>query len=156
MDIKVKWLKPLELKEDRKGNLIYVCPNAGKLPNKPGVYAFVRAFGGMYEPVYVGETQNLRSRIRQHLENNLRLMRAIENLDKGKRCVLAGVINLRPGQRSATVQRILQDALIRHCLSEGHELLNRQGVNPRVHTVAFSGNRTSENLFGRRMLVQAE
>lgn len=156
MQIDVRWQKPQELKEDKKGNLIYACPQLSKIPAKAGVYAFLRKFGNSYEPVYVGETSNLRNRIRQHLENNLRLMRAIENLDNGKRVVLAGVIRLRPGQRAVTVQRLLQEALIRHCLSEGYELLNKQGVNPKVHKIAFSGNRVSEGVFGRKMLVQAQ
>lgn len=83
MDIDVRWQKPLELKEDRQGNLIYVCPQLSKVPTKAGVYVFLRRFGSTYEPAYVGETSNLRVRVRQHLENNLRLMRAIENLDNG-------------------------------------------------------------------------
>jgi hypothetical protein len=156
MEIDVKWQKALELKEDRKGNLIYACPQQSKIPEKAGVYVFLRKFGKSYEPLYVGETGNLRRRIRQHLENNLRLMRAIENLEIGKRLILVGVIRFKPGQKALTVQRLLQEALIRHCLSGGHELLNQHGVSPKVHTVAFAGNRVSENVFGRRLLVQAQ
>ncbi len=100
-------------------------------------------------PLYVGETGNIRTRLQQHLKNNVRLMKGIQRVRNGKRIFLFGKVRLKPGQKPEKVRSVLQRTLIERALSKGHELLNDKGVKTPVHTVRSTGNRYSEQIAGR-------
>ena len=94
--------------------------------------------GSSFEALYIGQSNNLRLRTRGHL-NNLRLMRHIEAAKTGRRLVILGHPLTRPGQRLPKVLNVLEKALIRHFLAEGHDLVNQQGVRIRRHEIESSG-----------------
>lgn len=157
MDIRLRWLEPFDLIE---GNgLIYDVEEDDwdYIADAPGVYIFARAHGDAVAPLYIGRATSLSERIWQQLNNNVRLMRGLEDAQAGYRVLLIGELLLRPGQRIATVLRLVESALIRSALVEGFELLNIQGTRTPVHTVTSSGNREARSwLPDRRILLQSD
>jgi hypothetical protein len=137
MKLDIVWEKPITLKHSVNESLTYTI-SLDKLPEKPGIYIFARHWGKSYEALYVGKSNNLRGRINGHL-NNLKLMKHIENAKNGKRVIIIGQPHLRPGHKIDTVLPTLERAFIRHFLSEGHDLVNKQGVRIRRHEINSGG-----------------
>lgn len=137
MRLAVEWTRPIPLKDAAKQNLMYSVL-LDKLPPVPGVYVFGRRWGGQFEALYVGKANRIRNRVKVQL-NNLRLMQHLKNAKAGKRIVLAGCIVTKPGQQRDRCLPLVERALIRYFLSEGHDLVNKQGVRLRRHEVASSG-----------------
>ena len=108
------------------------------LTTDAGVYIFGREWGGDFEALYVGKANNIRRRLKGQL-NNLRLMQHVRDAKSGSRVVLAGVLVPRPGQQVERCLPILERTLIRHFLSEGHDLVNVQGARLRQHEVESTG-----------------
>lgn len=137
MKIDVEWGRPLRLKDGKAENLIYTV-KPDKLPSAPGVYVFGRSFGKSFQALYVGKATRIRGRVKSQL-NHVKLMQHLKGAKAGKRLVLAGRVLARPGQPLAKVLRLAERAFIRHFLSEGHELVNKQGTRIRRHKVLSSG-----------------
>lgn len=138
MRLAVEWTRPIPLKDAAKQNLMYSVL-LDKLPPVPGVYVFGRRWGGQFEALYVGKANRIRNRVKVQL-NNLRLMQHLKNAKAGKRIVLAGCIVTKPGQQRDRCLPLVERALIRYFLSEGHDLVNKQGVRLRRHEVSSAGN----------------
>lgn len=137
MNLQVEWSRPIRLRNASKDNMIYGV-DLHKFPSAAGVYIFGRWWGSQFEALYVGKADNVRSRIKTQL-NNLRLMQYLRNAKNGMRVVLAGKLITRRGQRLAKSLNLSERALIRHFMSEGHKLVNKQGVQFRRHELASSG-----------------
>jgi hypothetical protein len=133
----VEWSRPIPLRSGRREGLIYALDLDSADPD-PGVYVFARKWGSSYEALYVGKADNMRRRLRGQL-NNLRLMRHVESAKNGRRLVIPGYAVTKPGQQISKVLTTLERALIRHFLSEGHDLVNKQGARIRRHEIASSG-----------------
>lgn len=88
--------------------------------------------------MYVGKANGIRGRVKNQL-NNLRLMQHLKNAKAGKRIVLAGRIVTKPGQQLDRSLPLIERALIRYFLSEGHDLVNKQGTRLRRHELSSSG-----------------
>jgi len=117
--------------------LIYLA-DLPKLPTTSGVYVMGRRWGSDFEALYVGKATNIRARVQSQL-NNLRLMQHLRNAKTGSRVVLAGRILARPGQRMEQCMELVERALIRYFLSEGHDLVNKQGTRIRRHEIESEG-----------------
>lgn len=150
MRIDLTWEKPVRLK---KVNQIYDCPGLARISNKAGVYVFARTFGTLVVPLYIGQAKWLKSRITQQL-NNLRLMTSIMQADIGRRILLVARVKLHRGQQKKKVLDIVESSLIKHALAQGHDLLNKQGVKTRVHTIKSKGNHSSKQVAPLTMLVE--
>lgn len=137
MKLHVEWGRPLQLKDASRDNMIYNL-DLGKIPTGAGVYIFGRRWGSQFEALYVGKANNIRGRIKEHL-NNLRLMQHLRNAKSGKRILLAGKILTKPGQRLPKTLALTERALIRHFLAEGHDLVNLQGTRLRRHELQSIG-----------------
>jgi hypothetical protein len=137
MILNYEWGRPLVLRDASKLNLIYTTA-IDKLPDASGIYIFGRRYGKSFEALYVGQATNIRGRVRGQF-NNLRLMQHLRNAKTGKRIVLAGRFYAKPGQKLKKSMDLAELALIRHFLSEGHDLVNKQGVRLRRHEVESSG-----------------
>jgi len=152
LNIHATWANPIELLPGSEKNLIYRIGDLGRVPETAGVYVFARRYGSHVVPLYIGETLNLRKRLEEHL-NNVSIMKGIENAPAGKRLYLFARVQTKRGQNIDRVLNVLQRALIEHALSVGHDLLNLQLTKTKLHKIEFQGNRTSEKLFTRTMLV---
>ena len=103
-----------------------------------GIYVLGRRWGNEFEALYVGKATGLRGRVKSQL-NNLRLMQHLKNAKGGKRIILTGRMISKPGQRLEQSLLLVERALIRYFLSEGHDLVNKQGTRLRRHEIASSG-----------------
>jgi len=137
MKISVKW-KRLKLRKGAREGLIYVI-DLDKIPDSAGVYVLGRKHGQRCEALYVGKALELKGRVKGQL-NNLKLMRHVQKADKGERFLLFGEVITKPGQNSKDVIRIVEKTLIRHFMSEGHDLVNKQGTSIREHEIDCDGN----------------
>ena len=61
-----------------------------------------------------------------------------------------GVFNARPGQSPDKCLPIIERALIRYFLSEGHDLVNKQGTRLRRHEILSEGRHP--NLFVPKLM----
>jgi len=137
MRLHVEWTRPIPLRKAKEQNALYGI-DLDKLPRSPGIYIFGRRYGQSFEALYVGKANKIRSRVRSQL-NNLRLMQHLKNASAGKRILLAGQFTAKPGQRQPKSLALAERALIRHFLSEGHDLVNQQGTRLRRHELASDG-----------------
>ncbi|MBY0412598.1 MAG: GIY-YIG nuclease family protein [Bdellovibrionales bacterium] len=152
MKIEASWSDPIILEKDKTGNLIYTL-NIFDLPVEPGVYVFARRHGNKIVPIYIGETLSIRGRVKGHL-NSLSLMRSIENSPNGGKFLIYCTVKSSSKERAKKHIKILEKALIIHAQSEGHELFNKQGTKLPTDSIHFTGNRTSEAIAPRVILIK--
>ena len=150
--ISIAWQPPLQLYSGYRENLIYTC-DVSAVPAVAGVYAFGRAFGWRFAPIYIGETQNLRVRIEQHL-NSVALMMALQSARNGTRYVHVGVLEGRRGQNEKSALQRAERAMIKYALAQGHELVNDRGTKTPYDEIQFSGNRDCARVFGTSMHLE--
>jgi hypothetical protein len=136
MKLHVEWGQPIPLRANRDG--ISYDIDLEKITDYPGVYVFGRRHGDHFEALYVGSSMNIRSRVKGHL-NNLQLMKYLRTARTGKRILLAGRLITKRGQQVEKCIVLSERALIRHFLSEGHELVNKSGTKIRRHELESTG-----------------
>lgn len=149
-----QWSQPLTLKDGSRHNLVYFVEGVENIPEKPGVYVFARKHGKKVSPIYIGQAQKLRTRIQQQL-NSVPLMVGIWNAPNGSRILLYCEAQLKAGQNRKKVLGLIENTLIDHALSEGCELLNKQGTKRPTHSLIFRGNRYSEAVAPRKMFIKS-
>jgi len=137
VNLQIEWCRPIQLKDATSEGQFYGL-DLGKVTSSAGVYIFGRRWGSQFEALYVGKAGNIQRRLRGHLDS-LKLMQHIRNAKIGKRVLLAGDLITRPGQRLGRCLALSERALIRHFLSEGHDLANIQGMKMRRHELESSG-----------------
>jgi hypothetical protein len=137
MKLQLEWTRPISLKDGSRQNLIYSVDKS-KLPKIAGIYVFGRRYGSNFEALYVGKGGDIRGRIGQQLER-VPLMKHLQKAKSGKRIVLSGRFNSRSGQQEAKYLKLIERALIRYFLSEGHDLVNKQGTRLRRHEITSKG-----------------
>lgn len=133
----MEWNHPIPLKDGSSQNLIYnVDPD--KVPHAAGIYVLGRRWASGFEALYVGKAKNVCSRVKGQL-NNLRLMQHLRNAKAGKRVIVCGQIVTKPGQQLNKSLLLIERALVRYFLSEGHDLVNKQGTRLRRHEIVSTG-----------------
>lgn len=141
MILALEWAHPTVLRDaGRDENLIYKIDDS-KLPDAAGVYVFGRRYSSNFEALYVGQAGSIRGRVRSHLKNNLSLMLHLQKAKSGKRILLIGRFIPKPGQQEDKCLRLLERALLRYFLSEGHDLVNKQGARIRRHEITSKNPR---------------
>ena len=153
MKIEASWSQPIPLKRGRDDGYKIYDLDLELVPKSPGVYIFARKYGNTVSPIYVGESLGLRGRIAGHLKS-LPLMRAIQNAPNGKRFLIYCTVKAGNKNRAKTLVKVLERSLILHVQSEGHELFNKMGTKMPTHEISFSGNRTSDAIAPRMMLIK--
>ncbi len=138
MLLKLDWNRSVPLSDAAAQGLIYTFTHS-KVVSQPGIYIFGRQHGTTFEALYVGKAANLQARTKTQL-TNLKLMVHLKKAKTGKRVVLTGVFKAKSGQQAARCLPILERALIRHFLSEGHDLVNKQGTRLLRHEITTSGS----------------
>ncbi|HLB07525.1 MAG TPA: hypothetical protein VJN41_07525 [Alphaproteobacteria bacterium] len=153
MKLHLDWSHPIPLKDGTEQNLIYAI-DEHKLPDAAGVYIFGRQWGKKkFEALYVGKADNIHHRIVRQQLKNLPLMLGLRNAKTGARIALAGRFVSRPGQQAKRCLPVIERALIRYFLSEGHELVNKQGTRLRHHEIASDGKHP-KRFFPRLMYLE--
>jgi hypothetical protein len=134
--LQIEWGAPVILRRSRE-NFGYIL-DLSKVTDYPGVYIFGRQWGSGFEALYVGKAANVQIRVKGHL-NNLRLMQHLHTAKTGKRVLLAGSLVTKRGQQVDKGLVLAERALIRFFLSEGHDLVNKQGTLIRRHELESTG-----------------
>ncbi len=124
------------MEDGKKQNLIYFV-DPSKLPGIAGVYIFGRRWGGKIEALYVGKGSRVNARVKGQF-NNLHLMQHVRNAKTGERVLIVGKLMIKRGQRAEKALALAELALIRYFLSEGHDLVNKQGTRLRRHELVSS------------------
>jgi len=137
MKLHLEWRRPIPLRDATRQKLLYMT-DLKKLPEEPGIYVFGRQFGKSFEALYVGKADKIHRRVKNQL-NNLRLMQHLKYAKAGKRVLLIGLFISKPGQQVRKCLMIAERSLIRHFLSEGHDLVNKQGTRLRHHEIVSTG-----------------
>jgi hypothetical protein len=155
MEISAKWSKPITLKDGNSDGLIFKL-DLDAIPSEPGVYIFARCYSSKVEPIYIGETVNLRTRINSHLKSSVRLLTELKNTGRGngKRILIYCTVLAHSIDKAKSQVMIIEKALILHAQSEGHSLFNTKGTRLPTDVINFSGNRTSEAIAPRFMRVK--
>lgn len=151
MKMHFEWARPIPLKDGTRENLIYTV-DPYRLPVAAGVYIFGRRWGSDFEALYVGKAGNIRGRVKGQM-NNLRLMQHLRNAKTGKRVVLVARVLRKPGQRAEKCMTLAERTLIRHFMSEGHDLVNKQGTQLQRHELVSTGNHPKK-FFPRLMYLE--
>ena len=140
MELLVEWSKPITLKDGSKHYLTYELSDKdlNKISFDGGIYVFGRRYGSTIKALYVGQATNLQKRIKQQL-NNAKLMNYLKGATKGNRVLLYGKAITKPGQTMKKFIAIVERTLIRHFLSEGCDLANKQGTRVRKHEIVCKG-----------------
>jgi hypothetical protein len=160
MDITIEWQKPIQL--TRYGKIILdereLPP---KIPPKPGVYFFSRKHGTEYIPFYIGETQNIRSRLKSHLRSRAiaDVLRGISAQDyrikQGTRYFHYGLYRGRPGSDKKTCMSIVQRHMIRQAVEEEIPMLNKNLTKIKSHSIRFDGPASGRGWFDKRSTAEA-
>jgi len=151
--IVARWRQEIRLVDGGRHNLIYYTKHLKSIPENPGVYVFARIHGRKVSPIYIGQADNLRKRIEQQFKS-VPLMMGIKKLPRGKRVLIYCEPVFKRKQDRKKVINIIEKSLIDHVLSQGSELLNKQGTKRPAHTIQFSGNRISERIIPRKVLIK--
>jgi hypothetical protein len=149
MKLNIEWSRPISLRYNSKTDEFAVALD--KIPTDAGVYVFGRKYGRNFEALYVGKAGRIRGRVKGQL-NNLRLMHHVRDARAGRRILLAGTFVSRPGQQEGRCLPLIERALIRYFLSEGHDLVNKSGTRLRQHSIISSG-RHPKRYFARTIFL---
>ena len=120
MKLQVEWTSPIQMTSHAPP--VYSV-DLERVPTVAGVSVFGRAWGKDFEALYVGKAANVHRRLKGQL-NNLRLTHHLHTAKTGSRVVLVGEFVAGRGQRVERCLPIIERALIRYFLSEGHDLVN--------------------------------
>ncbi len=137
MKIELNWFEPIEL--GSSGTLRENIKNFDlkELPEIAGIYIFYREYGESQTALYVGKSENIRSRMKAHF-NSLRLIEGLEDTPQGKKHLIFAEIKTR-----VEIGRALNQAekgLIQHYIEKGHPLLNQKLMEDHFDEITSSGN----------------
>jgi hypothetical protein len=152
MQIEIVWQKPILLSKNRR---IVVDLNdlPDRVPRKAGAYFFSRKYGNSFQPLYVGETSNIRGRLKNHLKNaDIRdILRGIPlpgvPVKKGNKYFHFGFFRGKPGQVAERCLGLVQRYMIEQAIVQKSPLLNKQLTDIKTHTIVFSGPKRGRALF---------
>jgi hypothetical protein len=152
MEIEIEWQKPILLSKNRR---IVIDPNKlpESIPKTAGIYFFSRKYGSSFQPLYIGETINVRGRLRSHLKNaDIRdILRGIPlpgvPVKKGNKYFHFGVFKGRSGQQANKCLALVQRFMIEQAIIQKSPLLNKQLTDIKTHTVDFTGPKRGRATF---------
>lgn len=164
MNIEIEWQAPVLLAANKKLKVDeYSIPE--RVTNRPGVYFFSRKYGSNFVPFYIGETTNLRGRLRDHLKDyrvrdvlrgnqDKGVASGIPKIAKGNKYFHFGFFVGKRGQDAKKCIEIAQAHMIELALAEGFPLLNTQLTKIPTHSISFSGTKAGRGVFGRSFQVR--
>lgn len=145
---------PAVILRDTGGHYRLKPEDDARLPALPAVYVFGRRYGDNATPLYIGQSLNLRRRVLKQHFDSLRFLNALRGFPQGDRFLLWCTFELKTKQKISNILGIVERGLIDKALTEGHQLINIRGVRTPAHLCKFTGNRISEQIAGREMLVR--
>lgn len=137
MNVELDWHEPIELgssstlKENVKNFDLTL------LPEISGVYIFYREYGAYQEALYVGKSENIRTRMKAHF-NSIKLIDGLVDTPKGQKKLIFAEVKTRSDLAKALAQA--EKGLINQLDDEKHPLLNRKLMKDQYDYVVSKGN----------------
>lgn len=152
MRIEIEWHKPVLL---ARNSQIRVDKDdlPRSIPKSAGVYFFSRKYGTSFQPLYIGETRNIRGRLKNHLgrvdiSDMLRGMKVPGvQVKQGNKYFHFGTLRGRDGELLTKRRRLVQRYMISKAIAEKAPLLNKQLTDIKTHSVVFSGPKSGRAIF---------
>jgi len=152
MRIEIEWHKPVLLAKNSKIKVDRDdLPNA--IPKSAGVYFFSRKYAKSFQPLYIGETTNIRSRLKSHLgkadiKDMLRGMKLPGvRVKKGNKYFHFGTLRGRHGELLTKRRRLVQRYMISQAIAQKSPLLNKQLTDIKTHSVVFTGPKRGRAIY---------
>jgi hypothetical protein len=160
MDIEIQWQEPIQL--TRNWTIVIDENNLPKeIQDRAGVYFFSRKHGKTYLPFYIGETENLRQRLKGHL-NWSKFTDVLKGVDErttkikqGQRYFHYGYFIPKKAQQKKKCIRIVQKHLVREAMARNLPLLNLKLTAFKTDTLNFVGTKKSKAIYTKTSKVEA-
>jgi hypothetical protein len=152
MDLLFEWQEPILLAKRRK--IVVDDSDIELVEPWPGVYFFARRFSSNFTPFYIGESINLRQRLKNHLATRriADVLRGIEIpeapvISQGARTFHYAYFIARRGHTAPRCLDIAQKFMIQEAVSKGVPLLNLQLMTIKAHRISFDGRVAARGMF---------
>jgi hypothetical protein len=146
MKIDIDWQHPIKL---TKSKSVLIAPDSipEEIPNLPGVYYFSRRYGASFTPFYIGETRDLKARLKKHLEST-KIYHVLEGhkstsikIRQGTRYFHYGIFRPKQNQDAKKCILIVQRLMIRQAVDKGLFVLNDKLTKIKTDEISFSGDK---------------
>ena len=137
MNVELDWHEPIELGSSNalKDNLKNF--DFSFIPEISGVYIFYREHGEYQEALYVGKSENIRTRMKAHF-NSLKLVDGLVDTPKGQKKLIFEEVKSRSSLVKALAQA--EKGLINKLDKQKHPLLNRKLMIDQYDYIISKGN----------------
>ena len=137
MNVELDWHEPIELGSSSTLKENVKNFDLSLLPEISGVYIFYREYGDYQEALYVGKSENIRTRMKAHF-NSIKLIDGLVETPKGKKKLIFAEVKTRSDLAKALAQA--EKGLINQLDDEQHPLLNRKLMKDQYDYVVSKGN----------------
>lgn len=137
MQITLNWYEPIALGSSKNLLENFQKFNLSLIPEISGVYIFYREYGDYKEALYVGQSENLRTRMKYHF-NSIRLLEGLKETPKGQKKLIFAEVKTRGNLSRALMQA--EKGLINNLDTRDHPLLNRQLLEDQYDYVTCIGH----------------
>lgn len=113
-----------------------------QIPQITGIYLFYRETRSEdcpQEVLYIGQTVNMRTRMKQHF-NSLGLIEWLEDTPQGKKCLIFAELKTRGMNNIERALNQAEKGLIQHFIENDHPLLNRKLMADHFDEILSKGN----------------
>lgn len=140
MNVELDWYEPIELGSSSTLKENVKNFDLSLLPEISGVYIFYREYGDYQEALYVGKSENIRTRMKAHF-NSIKLIDGLVETPKGKKKLIFAEVKTRSDLAKALAQA--EKGLINQLDDEKHPLLNRKLMKDQYDYIISTGNALS-------------
>lgn len=137
MQITLNWYEPITLGSSQILEQTIEDFDLLSIPKISGVYIFYREFGDYREALYVGQSENLRIRIKAQF-NNRKLIKGLKETRKGQKKLIFAEVKTLGNLSRALMQA--EKGLINNLDTRDHPLLNRQLLEDQYDYITCVGH----------------
>ena len=140
MNVELDWHEPIELGSSSTLKENVKNFDLSLIPEISGVYIFYREYGDYQEALYVGKSENIRTRMKAHF-NSIKLVDGLVDTPKGQKKLIFAEVKSRSDLAKALAQA--EKGLINQLDDEKHPLLNRKLMKDQYDYIISTGNALS-------------
>jgi len=137
MKIELNWFEPIELGSSSTLRENIKNFDLKDIPEIAGVYIFYREYGENQYALYVGKSENIRTRMKSHF-NSLSLIEGLENTPQGAKKLIFAEVKTRSDLGRALNQA--EKGLIQNFIDTNHPLLNKKLMADHFDEIIATGN----------------
>ncbi|MFC3902806.1 DNA polymerase-3 subunit epsilon [Acinetobacter marinus] len=137
MKITLSWHEPIELGSSSTLREKIKNFNLKDIPEISGIYIFYREYGEQQKALYVGKSENIRTRIKSHF-NSLSLIEGLEESQQGKKKLIFAEVKTRSDIGRALNQA--EKGFIQHYIENKHPLLNKKLMDDHFDEIVSTGH----------------